>query len=137
MRFLLDTNICIYVINKRPPHVIERFRRFPPRDLGVSTVTVSEPCFGVTKSNRPDENRKALSLFLTPLDVTPYDHEAARIHGDIRVDLERKGQPIGPLDTMIAAHALSLEVPVVTNSVNEFRRVNGVLIENWVEDEQL
>ena len=130
VKFLLDTNICIYIINERPLHVLERFRRLNTSELGISSVTVAELAFGVAKSGSV-KNRAALQAFLVPLEVAPFDLDAALTYGDVRADLERCGQPIGPLDTQIAAHALSLNATVVTNNEREFRKVSGLTVENW------
>ncbi len=133
MKFLLDTNICIYVINKRPQSVIQRFRQFESQEIGISTVTVSELHYGACKSGRPEQNKAALEYFLSPLRVMNYDEAAARAYGIIRAELEKKGAIIGSLDMMIAAHAFSLGIPVVTNNVKEFKRVSELHVENWID----
>ena len=130
MKYLLDTNICIYIINERPKRVRERFRRHAGNEVGVSSVTVAELAFGVSKSGSV-RNRAALQAFLVPLEVAPFDLAAALIYGDVRADLERRGQPIGPLDLQIAAHALSLNAILVTNNEPEYRKVAGLTMENW------
>ena len=111
-------------------HVLERFQRLRTSELGLSTVTVAELAFGVAKSGSI-RNRGALQTFLVPLEVAPFDLEAALTYGDVRADLERRGQPIGPLDMQIAAHALSLNATLVTNNEREFRKVTGLNVENW------
>lgn len=131
MKFLLDTNTCIYVINERPPEVVKRFRRYRLGDVGVSAVTVAELAYGVAKSGS-DRNRAALDRFLLPLVIAEFDHEAALAFGPLRTALERKGRAIGPLDMLIAAHALSLGATLVTNNAREFGRVTGLAVENWV-----
>lgn len=131
MKFLLDTNTCIYVINERPPEVVKRFRRYRLGDLGVSAVTVAELAYGVEKS-RSNRNRAALDHFLLPLVIARFDREAALVYGTIRAPLESKGRAIGPLDMLIAAHALSLGATLVTNKEREFNRVAGLAVENWV-----
>lgn len=128
--YFLDTNTCIYIINKRPPHVAEVFRRHRIGDLAVSSVTVAELAFGVAKSNRPG-TREALEEFLLDLVTVPYDDAAAWAYGEIRARLQVTGKPIGPLDLLIAAHALSADVTLVTNNKGEFRRVPGLRVENW------
>ena len=130
MKYLLDTNICIYIINERPQEVLDRFRRFSLSELGVSSITAAELAYGVAKSGST-RNRSALQAFLLPLEVAPFDMAAALAYGDLRADLERRGQPIGPLDLQIAAHALSLNAVLVTNNVREFRKVSGLTLENW------
>jgi tRNA(fMet)-specific endonuclease VapC len=130
VKYLLDTNICIYIINERPMQVLDRFRRLATSELGISSVTVAELAFGVAKSGSV-RNRVALQTFLVPLEVAPFDLAAALTYGDVRAELERRGQPIGPLDMQIAAHALSLNATVVTNNEREFRKVVGLNVENW------
>ena len=131
MKYLLDTNICIYLINERPAGVLAKFKRHRIGDVGVSSVTVSELAYGVAKSGSA-RNRAALDAFLTPLTVIEYDTEAAFVYGELRSALERKGTPIGPLDLLIAAHALSRQLVLVTNNEKEFRRVGKLKVENWV-----
>ena len=131
MKYLLDTDTCIYLINERPKRALARFRRHAVGDIGVSTVTVSELAYGVAKTGSA-RNRAALEAFLLPLEIAAYDLSAALRYGEVRSDLSRRGQPIGPLDTMIAAHALSLGTALVTNNEHEFRRVKGLAVENWV-----
>ena len=130
MKYLLDTDICIYIINERPPRVLDRFRKHAVGNLGISSITASELAYGVAKSGSA-KNRTALEGFMLPLEVAQYDLGAALIYGDIRSDLERRGLAIGPLDTLIAAHALSLGATLVTNNEKEFRRVAGLRCENW------
>ncbi|MEF2276734.1 type II toxin-antitoxin system VapC family toxin [Deinococcus sp. YIM 134068] len=129
-RYFLDTNTCIYIINKNPPHVAEVFRRYRIGDLAVSSVTVAELAFGVAKSTRSG-TREALEEFLLDLVTVPYDDAAAWVCGEIRAGLQATGKPIGPLDLLIAAHALSADVTLVTNNEGEFRRVPGLRVENW------
>lgn len=133
IRWLLDTNICIYVIRQKPPEVIRRFWSLDVTDVGISSITFSELEYGAVKSAKPAQNRTALTLFLAPLQIFPYDHRAAQQYGKIRVELERLGRPIGPLDTLIAAHALALGCTLVTNNVREFERVPRLKIENWID----
>ena len=129
---LLDTNICIYIINARPPGVLAHFERYRLGDVGISSVVASELAYGVAKS-RSVRNRQALEMFLAPLEVLPFDEEAVWVYGDLRAELERDGRSIGALDTMIAAHALSLDATLVTNNFREFSRVPRLNLENWVE----
>jgi tRNA(fMet)-specific endonuclease VapC len=129
---LLDTNICIYIINTKPPEVLERFNRFRLGEIGLSSVVAAELAYGVAKSGS-ERNRRALEMFLAPLDLLPFDEAAIWAYGELRADLERRGQPIGALDTMIAAHALSLNAVLVTNNTREFSRVAGLQLENWAE----
>jgi tRNA(fMet)-specific endonuclease VapC len=132
VRYLLDTNICIYVIKRRPPQVLARFQRCAVGDIGLSTVTLAELQYGVAKSAFPARNQQALDAFTLPLEVVPFDAAAALAYGPIRAILERQGTPIGAMDLLIAAHARSLGVTLVTNNPREFGRVEGLQIETWV-----
>jgi len=134
MRFMLDTNICIYVIKKRPLAVFQKFSEYPVGEIGLSSVTVAELCFGVQKSQSPEKNQSALEDFLLPLTILDFDYNAAMIYGNIRATLEKQGTPIGPLDMLIAAHAKSLDITLVTNNTREFTRVPELKFENWVSD---
>ena len=134
MRYLLDTNICIYVIKRRPPQVLARFQRCAVGDIGLSTVTVAELQYGVAKSVFPERNQQALVAFTLPLEILPFDAPAAAAYGPIRATLERQGTPIGAMDLLIAAHAVSLGVILVTNNLREFGRVPGLQVDNWVDD---
>jgi tRNA(fMet)-specific endonuclease VapC len=131
MKYLLDTNICIYLINDRPKKVQDRFKRHHIGDIGISSITASELAFGVAKSGSA-KNRIALEKFLLPLQIADYDAEAAMIYGEIRATLEAQGKPIGPLDMLIAAHAMSLRAVLVTNNEREFKRVSQLKVENWL-----
>jgi len=129
---LLDTNICIYIINARPPEVLARFHRYRLGEIGLSSVVAAELAYGVAKS-RSVRNRKALEMFLAPLEILPFDEAAVWAYGELRAALETRGQSIGSLDTMIAAHALSLDAVLATNDTREFARVEGLRLENWVD----
>ena len=129
---LLDTNICIYVINRKPPEVIARFRRHRAGEIGLCSVVAAELAYGVAKSGSR-RNREALELFLSPLEILPFDEQAVWAYGDLRAGLERRGLTIGAMDTMIAAHALSVGATLVTNNLREFSRVEGLALENWAQ----
>lgn len=131
LRCLLDANMCIYLIRQRSPEVLRRFEEFEVGEIGVSVITVSELRYGVEKSKRPEQNRQALERFLLPLEVVRFSLEATISYGRIRAALEKHGAPIGPLDTLIAAHALSLGTTLVTNNTREFERVPNLQIEDW------
>ena len=131
MKYLLDTNICIYLIKKKPPQVIKRLQKIDISDIAISSITFSELYYGVEKSLQKMRNKLALTEFLAPLEVLPYDDTAAVKYGNVRWDLEREGKVIGPLDMLIAAHALSLNLILVTNNEKEFKRVLGLRVENW------
>jgi len=128
---LLDTNICIHIINARPAAVLERFRQYRMGEIGVCSVVAAELAYGVIKSGS-SRNRQALEMFLAPLIILPFEEAAIWAYGELRAELERQGTPIGSLDTMIAAHALSEKAPLVTNNTREFARVPGLRLENWV-----
>lgn len=130
---LLDTNICIYIINARPPAVLARFRQHRLGDIGLSSVAAAELAFGVAKSGSA-RNRQALDMFLAPLMVLPFDEAAVWAYGSLRADLERRGTPIGTLDTMIAAHALSRQALLVTHNTREFAQVPGLQLADWTVD---
>lgn len=133
MKTLLDTNICIYIMNHRPVHVIERFKQYKPGDIGVTAITVAELHFGVSKSSQPERNRNALIRFLAPLEITPFTAESAEHYGQIKARLRSLGTMIGELDCLIAAQALALKLPLVTNNSSEFERVPELQLENWAE----
>ena len=133
MLYMLDTNICIYLIKRRSDELLKRMRVFRTGEIGVSVVTVAELQYGVSKSQNKERNQAALETFLLPLDIADFSFAVTVSYGDIRAQLERQGQPIGPLDTMIAAHALSLDVPLVTNNTREFERVKGLRVEDWTK----
>ncbi len=128
---LLDTNICIYIINAKPPAVLERFRQYRMGDIGLCSVVAAELAFGVAKSDSA-RNRQALEMFLAPLIILPFDTAAMWVYGDLRANLERRGTPIGSLDTMIAAHALSQQALLISNNTREFSKVPDLQLDNWV-----
>ncbi|TLY18701.1 MAG: type II toxin-antitoxin system VapC family toxin [Nitrospirae bacterium] len=132
MKLMLDTDICIYLIKQHPPSVLERFLSHPVGDIGISSITVAELDYGVSKSRHATKNRTALAQFLSPLAVAAFDRDAAAAYGRVRATLEQKGTPIGAMDLLIAAHALSIGVRLVTNNAREFRRVPALRVENWV-----
>ena len=129
---MLDANIIAYAKNKRPESVLRRLTQYQPEDLCISAITMAELEFGVCNSSRPDQNRLALLLFLSRIAVLPFDAEAAREYGDIRADLTKKGTLIGANDLLIAAHARSLGLTLITNNTREFDRVENLRVENWV-----
>ena len=132
MRYLLDTNICIHLIRYKPPPLLQTLTALPVGDVGVSAITVAELQAGVRKSREPERNAEALAMFLLPLVVADFDCAAAEAYGRVRAHLESAGTQIGPLDTLIAGHAVSLDATVVTDNVGEFSRIPGLRIENWL-----
>ena len=129
---MLDTNICIYIIKNKPQSVLDELKKCNVGDIILSSITVSELIYGAHKSQFVEKNLKAIEHFLIPFDVAEYDYKAALEYGKLRASLEKKGQPIGSLDMLIAAHALSLDMTLVTNNIKEFERVEGLKVENWV-----
>ena len=120
-------------MNKRPTRIIHKFKLFDVGEIGVSTITVSELQHGVSKSKNRRLNKQRIEEFLSPLEILPYDEIAASIYGDIRLQLEKRGEPIGPLDLLIAAHALSRNLVLLSNNEKEFKRVKNLKVENWVK----
>ncbi len=133
MKYMLDTNICIYVIKHKPEKVFKKLQKINPSDVCISSVTYAELIYGVEKSAAVERNRLALSMMLSNIEIMNFGVLAATSYGMVRADLEKKGTPIGPLDMMIAAHAKSLGCTVVTNNVKEFSRVKGLKVINWAE----
>ena len=133
MRFLLDTNTCIYIIKRSPAHIYKRFKSLPIGDVGISAVTYCELQFGAANSSKPDENQVALTEFLGPLETLDIPSSAAIAYGEIRAHLQRAGTPIGNYDLLLAAHARHEGLTLVTNNTKEFKRVPGLKIENWIE----
>jgi tRNA(fMet)-specific endonuclease VapC len=131
LKYLLDTNICIYIIKKQPPQVIEKIQGVPIDDICISTITLAELEYGVAKSAHQERNRLALLEFLTPFCILDFDQSAAQQYGHIRSDLEARGAVIGPLDLLIAAHAQSQGLTLVTNNTREFSRIKKMEMENW------
>ena len=131
MRYMLDTNICIYLLKRSSPSLLQRLVAHPPSDIYVSSITAAELSFGVMKSERRRDNAHRLELLLAEFGVAPFDDRAAEVYGAVRHALASGGEPIGPLDTLIAAHALALKARLVTNNEREFRRVKGLHVENW------
>ena len=133
MKYMLDTNICIYAIKHKPERVFLKLREVDPEDVCISVVTYAELVHGVEKSAAVEKNRVALSVLLANIEILDFDTDAANCYGKIRADLEKKGMPIGSLDMMIAGHAQSLGYTVVTNNAKEFLRVSDLRIEDWAE----
>jgi tRNA(fMet)-specific endonuclease VapC len=127
---MLDTNICIYIMNKRPIGVAEQFAEFDSDEIGISSIVVGELSFGANKSNSA-RTKQVLHDFLEPITLVDFDVQAAYKYGEVRAALEQAGNPIGPHDTQIAAHALLLNATLVTNNLKEFKKVQGLKLENW------
>lgn len=131
MVLLLDTDVCIYLIREKPRSILERFNEYAVGDIGISVITLAELEYGVSKSSKPAKNRQALDQFAVPLVVADFDRSASSVYGKLRTTLEKKGQMIGAMDLLIAAHALSLNVRLVTHNVREFARVPALRVETW------
>jgi tRNA(fMet)-specific endonuclease VapC len=129
---LLDTNTCIYIINNRPPNVLEKFRKYKAGEVGISSIAASELAYGVAKSGSI-KNRKALDMFLAPMQILSFDSQCLWFYADLRASLEKQGLSIGPMDSLIAAHALSIDGTLVTNNIKEFMRVPKLKLDNWFE----
>jgi tRNA(fMet)-specific endonuclease VapC len=132
IRFLLDTNICIQIIRGRGSRALERLSRLDVGEAGISSITLAELCHGAAKSTDPPRNAFLIMEFCAALFIAPFDAKAADRYGRVRAELERAGTPTGPLGTLIAAHAMSLGVPLVTANKQEFRRVANLRVENWL-----
>lgn len=133
MTYMLDTNICIYAMKNKPEHVLQRLKSEMNSGICISSITLAELEYGMKHSSNPAKNEQALLRFLIPLTVLPFGAPAASEYGAIRTHLQNQGTPIGPLDMLIAAHARSENMILVTNNVREFERVPRLEIENWAE----
>jgi tRNA(fMet)-specific endonuclease VapC len=134
MRYLLDTDICIYIARQKPQGVLARLRQLKPGDVGMSIVTHLELVYGAWKSPWREENLARIRELERLIPVLPLDTSAGRHYGEVRAYLERKGTLIGAYDLLIAAHALALGLTLVTNNLREFRRVPQLVVENWAEE---
>lgn len=133
MTYMLDTNICIYVMKEKPEKVLQRFREELDGGICISSITLAELEYGMQHSSDPAKNERALLRFLAPLSILPFGAAAASEYGGIRAYLQSRGTPIGPLDMLIAAHARAENMVLVTNNVREFERVPELEIENWAD----
>lgn len=133
MTYMLDTNICIYAMKKKPEQVLRRFREEMDEGLCISSITLAELEYGMKHSSDPLKNEQALLRFLVPLSILPFGAAAASEYGQLRAYLQSKGIPIGPLDMLIAGHAKAERLVLVTNNVKEFERIPDLEIENWAE----
>ena len=135
MKYILDTNICIYIINEKPDKVLRKFELYPVYEFGISSITHAELQYGIEKSKNKNTNQAALDEFLLPLTILPFHGQRlVTCYGEIRASLESKGQTIGPLDILIAAHALSLDLIIISNNIKEFSRIPNLKCENWIYD---
>ena len=132
IRYMLDTNTIAYAKNRKPASVLEKLIQLDPSEVCISAVTMAELEYGVFHSSKPGQNRKALLLFLSGITVLPFGTEAALVYGEIRHKLQTQGTLIGANDLLIAAHAKSLNLTLVTHNIREFERVEGLKMEDWV-----
>ena len=130
--YLLDTNICIYLIKNSYPFMTEKVFSYEPSDIAISSITVFELEYGAAKSKWCEETKRKLAVFLSPFTILPFSTEDAIAAGQVRAQLEKSGRPIGPYDTLIAAQGISRGLTVVTHNTNEFIRVPGIKLEDWV-----
>lgn len=133
IKYLLDTNICIYIIKKKPEKVIRKLIKMDPSTIALSVITWSELIYGAEKSENRKRNLDALKDFSVPFEVLPWAQEEARHSGELRANLAKRGLPIGPFDCQIAAQALAQNLILVTNNEKEFNRVPGLKIQNWAK----
>lgn len=131
MKYLLDTNICIYLIKRQYPEILSKLLRVGFDKIGISTITLAELEYGVANSNRSFEAQTALLEFILPFEILDFNYNAASFYGKIRKDLKDKGQPISDMDMLIASIAMANELIVVTNNEKEFKRISELKIENW------
>jgi tRNA(fMet)-specific endonuclease VapC len=131
MRYMLDTNICIYLIKQKPEKVLHHFHAHSVGEIGISSITLAELRYGVERSQQVQKNRQALEDFTLPLEIAAFDEDAAEAYGSVRAGLEQAGTPVGSMDMLIGAHALSLGVTLVTNNLREFKKIKNLKVVDW------
>ncbi len=131
MKYMLDTNICIYIIKRSPESIFNRFKELTVNDVSISGITLCELQFGVSNSKKKEQNQQALNEFLAPINILEFPSAASQTYGDVRVELKSTGKIIGPLDLLIAAHALYLNLTIATNNIKEFARIPRLKLEDW------
>jgi tRNA(fMet)-specific endonuclease VapC len=131
MKYMLDTNICIYLIKEQALKVLKHFKAHIVGDIGMSSITLAELRYGVSKSQHIEKNQQALDEFILPLEIADFDEKAAQEYGTIRAELEKAGKPIGPMDMLIGAHALALGTTLVTNNTKEFKQIKTLKSVDW------
>ena len=131
MKYMLDTNICIYLIKQKPEKVLQHFKVHSVGDVGISSITLAELSYGIEKSQQVRKNRQALDEFTLPLEIADFDEEAASAYGTVRAALEKAGTPVGSMDMLIGAHALSRGVILVTNNMSEFKQIKNLKVVDW------
>ena len=132
MKYLLDTNICLYIINKRPSSILDVIRLKKADEISISAITIAELYYGAERSRYPHQNRTAILEFLIPFTILYFDYRSASYYGKIRERLESQGIPIGPMDLLLAAQALAYDLIFVTNNTKEFNRIDKLRLENWL-----
>jgi len=133
MKYLLDTNICIYIIKNQYTEIVHRIESVGVDNIGVSSITVAEMEFGIAKSSNPKQAESKLYEFLVPFEIYDFNASSARHYGRIRAELTKNGTPIGPMDMLIASIAMANDMTIVTNNVKEFERIGELQIENWIK----
>lgn len=131
MKYMLDTNICIFIIKQKPESVIQRFMELKPGDICISSITYAELVHGAERSQTKEKNRLALTIFLSEIPILPFDDLAAQTYGRVKAELQREGVSFSQLDALIAAHAKSKELILVSNHIRDFARVDGLIVEDW------
>ena len=131
MRYMLDTNICRYLIKQKPEKVLRHFKAHSVGEIGISSITLAELRYGVERSQQVQKNRQALEEFTLPLEIAAFDEAAAEVYGSVRAGLEQAGTPVGSMDMLIGAHALSLGVTLVTNNLREFEKIKNLKVVDW------
>jgi tRNA(fMet)-specific endonuclease VapC len=131
MKYMMDTNICIYLIKQKPPKVLKHFQAHAVGDIGISSVTLAELRYGVAKSRHVEKNREALDEFILPLEIADFDEKAAESYGKLLASRAKDGKPIGSMDMLIGAHALSLGVTLITNNTREFKQIRNLKVTDW------
>ncbi len=129
---LLDTNTCIYFLNRASERIVERFKQLSPSQIRLPSITVAELYYGAEKSKFKSRNREKAKRFVSTFEIVSFDEKACSAYAKVRYSLERSGTPVGPMDLLIASIGLAYNFTVVTNNVKEFQRVKGLKIENWV-----
>ena len=131
MKWMLDTDTCIAIIKGKPASVLKKLRGKSVGQVGISSITLGELAFGAAKSSRREEAHAALSEFLLALEIASFDNDAAASYGQLRASLEKRGTPLGPLGTLIGAHAVALDVVLVTHNTREFSRIDSLRLDDW------
>ena len=132
MVYLLDTNTCIYFLNKSSEKIISKFKRFSPSEINLPSITVAELLYGAEKSKAKKKNWAIVENFVSTFEIVPFDEKSCEIYTRIRTSLEKSGLPIGPMDLLIASISLANNSILVTNNIKEFRRIKGLKLENWL-----